>query len=127
MCPPRPWPAQGPSRRSAPDGPKLAKLLKQGTEAEARARLERLLGKRDALATENYVRYCIGVAAKSGFDLTRGDIALVHPEDLPETVNLVPRRDPVFAIAHPEVIKGRMLLVKKKEARKFLEHATVTH
>jgi hypothetical protein len=73
------------------------------------------------------VRYCIGVAAKSGFDLTRGDIALVHPEDLPETVSLVPRRDPVFAIAHPEVIKGRMLLVKKKEARKYLEHATVTH
>ena len=106
---------------------KLAKLLKQGTEAEARARLERVLKKRDALATENYVRYCIAAAAKSGFDLTRGDNALIHPEDMPETVNLVPRRDPVFAIAHPEVVKGLMLLVKKKDAHKFLEHATVTH
>jgi hypothetical protein len=105
----------------------LSKLLKQGTEAEARARLERLLSKRDKLATENYVRYCVAVAAKSGYDLTRGDIALVHPEDLPETVSLVPRRDPVFAIAHPEVVKGRMLLVKKKSAHKYLEHATVKH
>lgn len=105
----------------------LDKLLKQGTEAEARARLERLLRKRDALATENYVRYCIAVAKKNGYDLVRGDIALVHPEDLPETVQLMPRRDPVYAIAHPEVVKGRMLFVRKKLAASYLERALVAH
>lgn len=105
----------------------LSKLLKQGTEAEARARLERLLSKRDALATENYVRYCIAVAKKHGYDLLAGDIALVHPKDLPESVTLMPRRDPVYAIEHPEVVLGRMLFVRKKLAAKYLERALVAH
>jgi hypothetical protein len=73
------------------------------------------------------VRYCIGVAKAEGYDLTRGDIALVHPQDLPETVQLMPRRDPVYAIAHPEVFKGKMLLVRKKDAQKYLERALATH
>jgi hypothetical protein len=72
------------------------------------------------------VRYCIGVAAKDGFDLTRGDIALVHPEDLPETVQLVPRRDPVYAIAHPEVVKGKMLFVGRR-TREVPRARAVTH
>jgi hypothetical protein len=106
---------------------KLAELIAKGAKAEARTRLERLLRKRDALATENYVRYCIAVAKKEGFDLLHGDVALVHPRDLPETVQLVPRRDPVYAIAHPEVIVGRMLFVKKRLAEKYLASALEVH
>lgn len=106
---------------------KLEKLIALGSEAEARVRLERLLRKRDHLATDNYVRYCIRVAAKNGFDLIGGDVALVHPEDLPETVQLVPRRDPVYAIAHPEVVKGRMMFVRKKLVEKYLSVALAVH
>jgi hypothetical protein len=51
----------------------------------------------------------------------------VHPRDLPETVQLVPRRDPVYAIAHPEVIVGRMLFVKKRLAEKYLASALEVH
>jgi hypothetical protein len=105
---------------------KLAKLLKQGTEAEARAGSSGCCEARRARDRE--LRALLHrVAAKSGFDLTRGDIALVHPEDLPETVQLMPRRDPVYSIAHPEVIKGRMLFVRKKLAAQYLEHAMAVH
>lgn len=106
---------------------KLEKLMQQGAQAEARARLELLLKKRDKLATENYVRYCIVVAKKNGFNLLRGDIALIHPKDLPATVELQPRRDPVHAIAHPEVVEGLMLFVRKKNVHKYLERAQVQH
>lgn len=106
---------------------KLQELIAQGNEAEARVRLEKLLGKRDDLATENYVRFCIAEAQRFGFDLLHGDIALVHPEDLPRTVILVARRDPVYAIAHPEVIKGKMLFVRKRLAEQYLAGSQVRH
>lgn len=106
---------------------KLEKLLEQGTQAEIQARLERVLRRRDDLATDNYVRYCIRVAAKNGYGLVRGDVALVHPADLPETVQLVPRRDPVYAIQHPEVVKGLMLFVRKPQVEKYLKSALAVH
>lgn len=106
---------------------KLQQLVEQGAHAEARTRLERLLKKRDALATENYVRYCIGVAKANGFNLLKGDVALIHPGDLPQTVHLVPNRDPVYAVAHPEVIPGKMLFVRKKLAEQYLARSKVMH
>lgn len=105
----------------------LQKLMAQGAEAEARARLDRLMQKVEPIATENYVRYCIGAAKRAGYDLTKGDVALIHPEDLPETVILVPNRDPVYVIAHPEVVKGKMLLVRKKLVEGYLASALVKH
>lgn len=104
---------------------KLSELMRAGAHAEARVRLDRLLAKRDALATENYVRYCVGEANANGFDLTQGDVALIHPKDLPQTVHLV--RGPVYAVAHPEVIEGKMLFIRKKLAEKYLTASKAVH
>lgn len=106
---------------------KLRGLIDQGAQAEARLRLERLLEKRDKLATENYVRYCIAVGRREGFDLLQGDIALVHPKDLPRTVLLVEGRDPVYALAHPEVIEGKMLFVRKRLKYRYLTGVELRH
>lgn len=106
---------------------KLEQLIAKGAQAEARVRLERLTRKAGALATENYVRFCIAEAKRHGYDLLAGDIALVHPKDLPKTVQLMPRRDPVYAIAHPEVVLGKMLFVRKKLADKYLHSALAVH
>lgn len=100
---------------------KLQQLMKQGTQAEARARLEQLLKKRDGLATDNYVRYCIAEGKRNGFNLLQGDVALIHPRDLPPTVKLLEGRDPVYACAHPLVLEGKMLFVRKKLAHKYLD------
>lgn len=100
---------------------KLQKLMVQGAEAEARARLEQVLKKRDGLATDNYVRFCIAEGRKLGFDLLQGDVALIHPRDLPPTVKLVEGRDPVYACGHPLVIAGKMLFVRKHLAHKYLD------
>jgi hypothetical protein len=106
---------------------KLAELIRTANLVEARMRLGALLKKRVALATENYVRYCIGVAAKQGYDLLQGDIALVHPRDLPQTVKLVDGRDPVYALEHPDVIEGKMLLVRKHLKHQFLSQGVIKH
>lgn len=106
---------------------KLEELVRTANLAEARIRLERVLKKASVIATENYVRYCIGVGAQQGFDMLNGDVALVHPRDLPKTVKLQPGRDPVFAVEHPEVIEGKMLLVRKHLKDRYFTEGKVKH
>lgn len=108
--------------------PKELHLLTRLTAVgEARLRLERLIVRHDALATESYVRYCINAAAAEGFDLLKGDVALVHPDDLPDIVKLVPHRDPVYALAHPSVLLGKMLFVRKNLVEQYLGRPAKVH
>lgn len=107
--------------------PQLQRLLDQGSHALARERLALLLKRRDKLATENYVRFCIAEGRRNGFDLLQGDVALIHPRDLPATVKLVEGRDPVYVCGHPLVLEGKMLFVKKRSKLTYLAGAGARH
>lgn len=107
--------------------PKLVDMVRSANLAEAKVRYARLLDRAGKVATENYVRYCIGVAQAAGYNLLQGDIALVHPADLPPTIKFEEGRDPVYAIHHPEVVEGKMLLVRKHLKYRYLIAGKVVH
>lgn len=107
--------------------PKLVDFVRSANVAEAKTRYRRLLERAGQIATENYVRCLIEMGHAAGYDLTQGDVALVHPDDLPPTVKFVEGRDPVYALIHPAVIPGKVLYARKNVKYLYLAHGRVVH
>lgn len=93
----------------------LERIADQG---EAFRRLDSLLAKRGKLATENFVRAIIELGLEQGFDLTQGDRCFIHPDDVPESVNL--EGGPVIPSKAIAIVRGQMYFVKSKQLDKAL-------
>lgn len=58
----------------------------------------------------DFLRGYVDLARASGFDLHKGDVALVHEADVPQAVALIRNRDPVWVNSRL-VEPGRCLFV----------------
>lgn len=75
---------------------------------EARTRMAAALEKRDKISTENFVRCIVDIGKAEGFDLANGDKAILHPEDIPESVKLDDSH-PIIISKGRAVVKGQMM------------------
>lgn len=79
-----------------------------------RARLAKLFAKRDAIATENFVRCLVDLGHTMGYQLDQSDRCFIHPEDVPASVKLT-ARDPVVISSAPAMMPGQLLFARSRE------------
>lgn len=83
---------------------------------EAKSRMEKVLERRNKIATEQFVRCVIDLGHAQGFDLANGDKCFIHPGDLPPSVRLN-ESHPVIASRAIAMVQGQLYFTKATALR----------
>lgn len=90
-----------------------ASQVNQELATAAAKHFEAALDRRRADIKEEFIRGYVLLAQAHGYDLGRGDVALVNAEDVPMAVHLFRERDPVW-VNSKIVEPGKCLFVASK-------------